>query len=312
MNYTLNQLRVYVKVFEKQSVTKASEALHMTQPAVSIQLKNFQDQFKIPLFEVISRQVHFTAFGVEVVESAMEILRQANLLKEKAIAFDGNLSGTLKVSVVSTGKYVMPFFLKGFLEQHPGVDLQMDVTNKNLVIESLLRNEVDFALVSIIPKKLTVDSIPLLKNSLYLIGGNPMGSKRKWAMRELMDRPLILREEGSGTRQMMEKYMKKDQVLLTRKLELTSNEAVKQAVKAGLGYSIMPLIGLKNELESGELSIQPIRGLPMHSEWQLISLRGKRHGPVAKAYKAYLQENKSFIIERYFGWLSEYSTLLQS
>ena len=312
MNYTLSQLNVFVKVVENQSVTKAAEHLHMTQPAVSIQLKNFQDQFEIPLFEVISRRMHITSFGQEVAASAKEILFQADLLRHKALKFKGELTGILKISVVSTGKYVIPFFLKPFLDLNPGVDLQMDVTNKNLVIESILRNEVDFALVSIIPKKLTVDSIPLLKNSLYLIGGNPVGSKRKWAMRELMDRPLILREEGSGTRQMMEKYMKQHQVLLTRKLELTSNEAVKQAVKAGLGYSVMPLIGLKNELESGELSIQPMRGLPIHSEWQLISLRGKRHGPVAKAYKAYLQENKSFIIECYFAWLSEYSSLLQS
>ena len=263
MNYTLNQLRVYVKVFEKQSVTKASEALHMTQPAVSIQLKNFQDQFKIPLFEVISRQVHFTPFGLEVVESAMEILRQANLLKEKAIAFDGNLTGTLKVSVVSTGKYVMPFFLKGFLEQHPGVDLQMDVTNKELVVESLGRNEIDFALVSILPDRLNVDSIPLLDNSLYLIGDRSFSNTKKISIRDLAKHPLIMREPGSGTRQRMEQFLKTHQVKLERKFELTSNEAVKQAVKAGLGLSIMPLIGLKHELEAGELKMLKILKLAL-------------------------------------------------
>ena len=303
MNYTLNQLRVYVKVFEKQSVTKASEALHMTQPAVSIQLKNFQDQFKIPLFEVISRQVHFTPFGLEVVESAMEILRQANLLKEKAIAFDGNLTGTLKVSVVSTGKYVMPFFLKGFLEQHPGVDLQMDVTNKELVVESLGRNEIDFALVSILPDRLNVDSIPLLDNSLYLIGDRSFSNTKKISIRDLAKHPLIMREPGSGTRQRMEQFLKTHQVKLERKFELTSNEAVKQAVKAGLGLSIMPLIGLKHELEAGELKMLKISGLPVHTEWQLISLKGKRHGPVAEAFRTYLMAHKTEIAEQHFNWL---------
>ena len=116
MNYTLSQLNVFVKVVEYQSVTRASEYLHMTQPAVSIQLKNFQDQFEIPLFEVISRRIHITAFGKEVAESAKEILFQADLLKHKALQFKGALTGTLKLSVVSTGKYVIPFYLKPFLQ----------------------------------------------------------------------------------------------------------------------------------------------------------------------------------------------------
>jgi DNA-binding transcriptional LysR family regulator len=303
MNYTLSQLNVFVKVVEYQSVTKAAEHLHMTQPAVSIQLKNFQDQFEIPLFEVISRRMHITSFGQEVAASAKEILFQADLLRHKALKFKGALTGTLKLSVVSTGKYVIPFYLKPFLDANPGVDLQMDVTNKELVVESLGRNEIDFALVSILPERLNVDSISLLDNSLYLIGDRSFSNTKKISIRDLAKHPLIMREPGSGTRQRMEQFLKTHQVKLERKFELTSNEAVKQAVKAGLGLSIMPLIGLKHELEAGELKMLKISGLPVHTEWQLISLKGKRHGPVAEAFRTYLMAHKTEIAEQHFNWL---------
>ena len=300
MNYTLSQLKVFVKVVEYQSVTEAAEHLHMTQPAVSIQLKNFQDQFAIPLFELISRRIHITSFGLEIAETARDILTQADLLKHKALKFKGELTGTLKISVVSTGKYVMPFFLKPFLDLHPGVDLQMDVTNKQLVVDSLNRNEVDFALVSIIPERMNVDSISILDNSLFLVGNTSVTLNRK---KQLADFPFILRESGSGTRQSMEQFLNKHEIQLNRKIELTSNEAVKQAVKAGLGLSIMPLIGLKHELEAGEIKLIPMKGLPIQTKWQLVALKGKRHGPVAEAFKQFILTKKEEVISTYFSWL---------
>ncbi|MEY4141107.1 MAG: HTH-type transcriptional activator CmpR [Bacteroidota bacterium] len=303
MNYTLSQLHVFLKVVENQSVTKASEQLHMTQPAVSIQLKNFQDQFEIPLFEIISRRIHITPFGHEIATSAKEILFQAELLKHKALKYRGELTGTLRLSIVSTGKYVLPFFLQPFLAKHPGVDLQMDVTNKELVIESLNRNEVDFALVSILPDRLLVDSIPILDNSLYLFSSPKVDTSLNMTPKDLVNYPLILREKGSGTRQSMERFLKQHGIAVRRKLELTSNEAVKQAVKAGLGMSIMPLIGLKHELEAGELTLVPIDGLPVRTQWQLISLKGKRHGPVAEAFKNFILEKKVELANQYFNWL---------
>ena len=275
----------------------------MTQPAVSIQLKNFQDQFEIPLFEIISRRIHITPFGHEIATSAKEILFQAELLKHKALKYRGELTGTLRLSIVSTGKYVLPFFLQPFLAKHPGVDLQMDVTNKELVIESLNRNEVDFALVSILPDRLLVDSIPILDNSLYLFSSPKVDTSLNMTPKDLVNYPLILREKGSGTRQSMERFLKQHGIAVRRKLELTSNEAVKQAVKAGLGMSIMPLIGLKHELEAGELTLVPIDGLPVRTQWQLISLKGKRHGPVAEAFKDFVLEKKDELAQQYFNWL---------
>ena len=151
MNYTLNQLRIFLKIVQTQSVTKAAEELHLTQPAVSIQLKNFQDQFEIPLTEVLGRKIYITDFGKEIAVSAENILNQVYAINYKTLAYQGQLTGRLKISVVSTGKYVMPYFLTDFMKQHSGIELLMDVTNKNKVVESLESNEVDFALVSILP-----------------------------------------------------------------------------------------------------------------------------------------------------------------
>ena len=173
----------------------------------------------MPLFEIISRRIHITPFGHEIATSAKEILFQAELLKHKALKYRGELTGTLRLSIVSTGKYVLPFFLQPFLAKHPGVDLQMDVTNKELVIESLNRNEVDFALVSILPDRLLVDSIPILDNSLYLFSSPKVDTSLNMTPKDLVNYPLILREKGSGTRQSMERFLKQHGIAVRRKLE---------------------------------------------------------------------------------------------
>lgn len=297
MNYTLNQLQVFVTVVKTQSVTKASEELHLTQPAVSIQLKNFQDQFDIPLTEVVGRKLYVTDFGKEIAEAAENILHQVHAIDFKTRAHKGELAGRLKISVVSTGKYVIPYFLSGFIRQHPGVELLMDVTNKMRVLESLDKNEVDFSLVSILPDMFEVNKINLIENQLFLVGNQDTKIKRDVTPRELFSAlPLIFREAGSGTRQTMERFIGRHNILVRKKMELTSNEAVKQAVIAGLGYSIMPLIGIRNEISNGILKIIPIKGLPIKTTWQLIWLKGKKLSPVAAAFLQYIEKEKEKII----------------
>jgi DNA-binding transcriptional LysR family regulator len=306
MNFTLSQLRVFVKVVEKKSVTKASEELHMTQPAVSIQLKNFQEQFDIPLFEVVSRKLFITPFGYEIAESAQTILQQAEIIKHKSLAFRGELTGQLKISVVSTGKYVIPHFLTAFIKQHQGVELLMDVTNKTKVIESLEKNEIDLALVSIPPERLNVESLELMPNRLFLIGNKDFEGIKKIELKELSKHTFIYREKGSGTRQSMETFLRSREIKTERKMELTSNEAVKQAIISGLGLSIMPIIGLRHELKNGELTIIPAPDLPIETKWQLIWLKGKKHSPVVSSYLEYVKSSKKNIIEDKFSWYQEY------
>lgn len=307
MNYTLNQLQIFLKIVQQQSVTKASEELHLTQPAVSIQLKNFQDQFDIPLTEVIGRKIFITDFGREIAEAAENILNQVYAINYKTLAYKGQLSGRLKIAVVSTGKYVMPYFLANFIKAHASIELLMDVTNKNKVISSLENNEVDFALVSILPTALQIEKLDLLQNKLYLIGNTQSKIKKGIPTKELFqDLPLIFREKGSGTRQTMEGFIERNSLSVLKKMELTTNEAVKQAILAGLGFSIMPLIGIKNELHDKELQIIPVKGMPIKTTWSLIWLKGKKHSPVSVSFLEYLKKAKSQIVKEKFSWYEQY------
>lgn len=308
MNYTLNQLQIFLKITQTQSVTKASEELHLTQPAVSIQLKNFQDQFDIPLTEVVGRKIYITDFGKEIAESVESILNQVHTINHKTLRYKGQLAGRLKLSVVSTGKYVMPYFLSAFIKQHSGIELLMDVTNKVQVVESLENNEVDFSLVSILPVNLNIEKLDLLQNKLYLVGNTEQKHKKSTYTKDIFkDLPLIYREKGSGTRQTMETFIERNNIPVMKKMELTSNEAVKQAVLAGLGYSIMPLIGIKNELHDGELQIVPVNGLPIKTMWRLVWLKGKKHSPVATSFLNHIKREKSNIIKDKFDWYEQYS-----
>jgi DNA-binding transcriptional LysR family regulator len=301
MNYTLHQLHVFAKVVQTKSITKASEELFMTQPAVSIQLKNFQDQFDIPLTEIIGRQIRITDFGFEIYEMAEKIISEVHAINYKTLSYKGLLSGRLKLGVVSTGKYVMPYLITDFIRDNQGIELTMDVTNKTKVIESLSNGEIDFALVSILPDKLNVNEELILDNELYFIANNQFKiDKQKLTKEELEKHALIFREEGSATRKVMEDYFEKKNIRATKKIELTSNEAVKQALIAGLGISIMPLIGIRNEIKNKRLKIIPSSGLPIKTKWRLIWLKNKSMSPLAKAYINYLKENKEQIVKRFF------------
>lgn len=307
MNYTLNQLNIFLKIAQTGSVTKAADELHLTQPAVSIQLKNFQEQFDIPLTEVVGRKIYITDFGREIAEAAENIINQVHAINYKTLAYKGQLTGRLKISVVSTGKYVMPYFLTDFMKQHSGVELLMDVTNKNKVIDNLENNEVDFVLVSVLPEGLNIEKLDLLQNKLFLVGRNFEGTGKDIQTKDLLAHiPLIFREKGSGTRKSMESFIERKNIQVFKKMELTSNEAVKQALLAGLGYSIMPLIGIRNELHNKELQIIPIKGLPIISNWSLVWLKGKKLSPVAKSFLTYLMQEKTQIVHDKFSWYEQY------
>ena len=307
MNYTFNQLRIFLKITQTQSVTKAAEELHLTQPAVSIQLKNFQDQFEIPLTEIIGRKIFITDFGKEIAVAAENILSHVHAINYKTLAYKGQLAGRLKISVVSTGKYVMPHFLSDFLKQHEGIELILDVTNKLKVVESLERNEVDFSLVSVLPDNLQIEKIELMQNKLYVVSDTKQKFKSKLYDKSIFETlPLIYREPGSGTRQTMEKFILENNLPVRKKMELTSNEAVKQAVIAGLGCSIMPLIGIKNELQNGELQIIQVKGFPIKSVWNLIWMKGKKHSPVALSFLYYLKKERGNIVNERFDWFEKY------
>jgi DNA-binding transcriptional LysR family regulator len=307
MNYSFHQLEMFLKIVQTKSITKTAEAMHLTQPAVSIQLKNFQKQFDIPLTEVINKKIYITDFGKEIAESAENIINEANLINYQMMKFKGALTGTLKINSVSTGKYVIPYFLSDFFKKNENVELRLDVSNKARVIENLENNETDFSIVSFLPTNIKLNSIELMPNTLYLVGNELLQKENTPINKSIIESlPLIYREEGSATRLAMEKFIEKNRIKVHKKIQLTSNEAVKQAVIAGMGYSIMPIIGLKNELQNNQLQIIPVKGLPLKTTWNVIWLKNKKLSPVAKSFIQHLEQNKEKIITESFNWIRNY------
>lgn len=308
MNFTLHQLKVFTTIVENKSITKAANELNMTQPAASIQLKNFQDQFEIPLSEVIGRQFYVTDFGKEIYEIAQEILNKTETIQYKTESFKGLLSGKLKISVVSTGNYVMPYFLNGFLKKHQKVELILDVSNKTNVIKDLEQNLVDFSLVTVSPTHLDLNELPIMENKLVLVASknNQLSNSEIKEKSIFKSIPLIFREEGSGTRHTMQEFFKQEKIAPKSQLVLTSNEAIKQAVVADIGVSIVSLLSIKNELLQNELKIIPTKGLPLTSTWKLIFLKKKELSPVADAFLAYVASEKEMVYQQYFSWLDTF------
>lgn len=303
MHYTLHQLQVFLKVAELGSVSKAAEALHLSQPAVSMQLRKLQEQFALPLTEMVGRQLFLTDFGREIAAAATPILEQVHAINYKTLAYQGQLTGQLRIMSVSTGKYIMPYLLSDFMYRYPGLELQYQVTNKQQVVAALEQNTIDLALVSLIPPNLALEKLPLVPNELQLVASPVLlqrAGTRHW--QELLERqPLLFREAGSGTRQLMEEWLSSRGWSQPQRFELASNEAVKQAVLAGLGCSVMPLLGIKGELQRGEMQVIEAPGLPIFSQWSLVYARGKRLMPATTAFLNYVQAEVGSIKERWFS-----------
>lgn len=302
MQFTIHQLQIFLTVVKTRSITKAAALLNLSQPAASVQLKKFQEQFDISLIEMIGKKLQTTPFGKEVAQIAQNILNEVEEVKYKASSHKGKLSGMLRISVVSNGKYVIPYYLSPFLKLHQGVEIQMDVTNRNRVIENLEQNEVDFALMSILPNDMDVECEYLCLNQLYLVAGSNAQVEKCYNIRELMAKnSFIFRESGSGTRITIDNYFKSNKVDLKRRIQLTSNEAVKQAVMAGMGVSILPLISIKNELKLGLLQTVPFPEFPLESSWNLVYPKNKNLSPVSSAFLQFIQKEKNQIYQEFFS-----------
>jgi len=307
MNYTLHQLKVFLKICENESITKAAHALNLSQPAVSIQFKNFQDQFSLPLYEVIGKKVFITEFGREIAITAKKIIQEVEEIDIKTHEFKGLWTGKIKLSVVSTGQYIMPYFINDFFLQHPGLDLFLDTTNKSQVVSALKDNQTDFALMSILPVNLDLNHIELLPNHLFLVCNKKVWDDFDGNFDIIFEKyPFLLREEGSATRFESEKYLTANKINISKKIELKSNETVKQAVLAGMGISIIPLIGMKNQLIEGSLKIIPLQGLPLVTKWRLVWLKEKSLSPSSRAFLKNIIEQKEHIKKLYFDWIIDY------
>ncbi|RIW14007.1 LysR family transcriptional regulator [Algoriphagus lacus] len=302
MNLTLHQLRAFQAIAKYQSITKAAEAMNMTQPAVSIQLKNLQEQFSVPLTEILGKKIHITEFGQELVDTADRIFTEMNNIETKMLELKGLLGGKIRISSVSTGKYIIPYLMADFMKIHPHVDISLEVSNRYNVLAHLQENSTDLALVSLWPEDLDLESISIAENNWYLACAYDKVDffKREIEKENWSKIPMILREKGSGTRTMMEKFFFDRDIHVESKMELATNEAVKQAVMAGLGASVLSNFSMTQELKDKRLAIIPYPGFPLKADWRLIWLKQKKHPPAVNAFIRWLGENKTEIFKDHF------------
>ncbi|MHA7130958.1 LysR family transcriptional regulator [Algoriphagus namhaensis] len=302
MNISIQQLRALQLVAEHNSITKAARSIGMTQPAISIQLKNLQELFDFPLTEVVGKKIYMTEFGQELVDAAERIFAELDVIEQKMLELKGLLAGKIRISAVSTGKYIVPYLMSDFLDLHPHVDISLEVSNRRTVLAHLQENTTDLALVSVLPDDYDLEKITLSSNRWQLACSPEKAAfyKEQIETNQWQNVPFILREKGSGTRSMMERFFSQRNISVKSRLELATNEAVKQAIMAGLGASILSTFSIHQEIDDGRITILDYPGLPIVGDWDLIWLKQKKHSPAVLAFIRWITENKERLFEKHF------------
>lgn len=290
MHLTLRQLAVFESVARHLSYTKAAEEMYLSQPAVSMQIRQLEDAVGLPLFERLGKKIHLTEAGRELYHYAQLIGRQLKEAEEVLSALKGLNKGRLAVSVASTANYFATRLLAAFKQQYEGVAVSLDVTNRRTLLRQLEHNEVDLVIMGRPPEDADLAAEPFMDNPLVVIAraGHPLADQRAIPMSRLADELFVVRERGSGTRIAMEKSFAEQGRSLRSGMEMSSNEAIKQAVEAGLGLGIVSLHTLELELATGRIVLLDVEGFPILRQWHVVHRREKRLSPVAQAFKDFV------------------------
>ncbi|MEE8387318.1 MAG: LysR substrate-binding domain-containing protein [Acidiferrobacterales bacterium] len=292
MKVTLRQLKVFESVASHSSYTRAAEELHLTQPAVSMQIKQLEGNIGLPLFERLGKKIYLTEAGKELYGYSSSISRQLNEIEEILENMKGLARGRLRVSVASTANYFTTRLLAGFSKLHTGVTVVLDVTNRAGLLTQLANNETDLVIMGQPPQELDLVTTAFMENPLVVIAplNHPLATENQIPFVRLQDETFVVREPGSGTRIAMERYFSERGARLTTGMEMTSNEAIKQAVEAGLGLGIVSIHTLELELETGRLTVLDARAFPILRHWYIVHRQGKRLSPIAQAFKIFVLE----------------------
>ena len=296
---TLRQLRVFAAVADRGSFSRAAEALHLTQPAVSMQVKALEAQVGLPLFEQIGKRIHLTEAGETLQRLSRTVGDELRAAEEALDAMRGLRQGRLAIAVVSTAKYVAPPLLARFLSAHPGVALRLAVDNRAEVQRQLTANEVDLAIIGRPPEDLAISAAAFAEHPHVAVAPprHPLAGRRRIPLARLAEETFIVREPGSGTRGLLERLFATHGLALNVSMEMASNESIKQAVLAGMGVSLLSLHTVGLELETGRLVTLDVAGLPVVRQWYVAHLAQKRLSPVTIACKRFfLEEAAAFII----------------
>lgn len=289
---TLRQLRVFEQVARLRSVSAAAGVCHLTQPAVSMQLKALEEDCGLPLTELVGRQLRLTEAGEAVAACARRVQHEFDELEQQIAAMRGHEHGKLNVGIVSTAKYFASHLLATFTRQHPGAVLSLQVENRARVLQLLGDNEIDLAIMGVPPESLDAVALPFADHphGLVLPPTHPAARRRRLRLQDLAEDTFLVREPGSGTRNVMERYFAGEKFSPRKVIQMTGNEAIKQAVMAGLGIGFLSLNTLALERAHGLVRVPAVTGLPVVRRWHVVHRRGKQLLPIAQAFRDFVRE----------------------
>jgi DNA-binding transcriptional LysR family regulator len=298
-NYTLKQIQTFIAVARHKSVSKAAEQLFVTQPAVSMQLRQLEDAFGLPLVETVGRNISLTGAGQEFLTHAIAAIAQLKDLEALMAEHVGVRKGRFELAVVSTAKYFVPMLLVQFAKLHPGIEVTLRVDNRENVLGMLSRNESDLVIMGRAPKNLDCEATSFATNPLGIVCApdHPLSRRKRLAFDMLKDQAFVVREPGSGTRAAMERLFGQHEMPINVAMEMPSNETIKQAVMAGMGLSFLSLRTVRHELAAGHLALVDVTGMPIVGHWYVTHLSQKKLSPAAKAFKAFLIEQGGALID---------------
>ncbi|TSE22715.1 LysR family transcriptional regulator [Tepidimonas aquatica] len=291
---TLHQLRIFRAVAEQGSFARAAEALHLASPTLSLQVKQLSEMVGQPLFEQIGRRIYLTAAGRALAEAAVDVDDRLRRLAEDMAALQGVEKGSVRLAILTTVKYVVPKLLGSFAAAHPGIEVAMVVGNRDTLLQRLGANRDDLYILGQPPQDWDVVCEPFADNPLVVVAppSHPLARERAIDPRRLAGEPFILREPGSGTRATMQRFFDALGVPLRARLEVGSNEAIKQTVAGGLGLAVLSAHTVVAELALGELVQLDVQGFPLLRQWHVVYPRGKRLSPAAAAFKDWLYAHR--------------------
>jgi len=297
-NVTMRQLQIFSSAARHLNFSRTSEELHLTQPAVSMQIKQLEDSAGLALFERIGKRVFLTEAGTELYRHAQQVLGAIKDAEDILGAMKGLEGGRLTIGVVSTAKYFAPKLLAMFNERHPSLELKLQVNNREAVIQMLARNEIDIAVMGTASRQLDTVAAPFARHPLVVIAhpGHPLAHRKRIPLKALESETFIVREPGSGTRSAMERFFSERRINVRVGMEISSNETIKQAVMAGMGISFLSLHTIGLEVRSGLIGLLEVEGTPIMRTWNLVHLLSKLLSPAAEAFRYYvLEEGEAYL-----------------
>ncbi|MCQ9374542.1 LysR family transcriptional regulator [Methyloversatilis sp. XJ19-13] len=290
MNITFRQLRLFLALSETGSVSGAARALHVTQPTASMQLKDMSEAVGLPLYEVVAKKVYLTDIGQELAKTARAIAQSWDAFEQEADGARGLTRGKLRVAVVSTAQYFMPRLLGSFCARHPAIDVSLEVLNRDGVVQRLRENMDDLYIMSMPPADMDLSDDIFMTNPIVVVApaDDALASQSSVMLDALHSRRFILRERGSGTRMAADQHFRSHRFRPDIRLELGSNEAIKEAVAGGLGIAVLSRHALHGLDGEHGVSVIDVDGFPVLSNWHIVHPGGKKLSPLARAFKAHL------------------------